>query len=54
MISYAQKMQDAQVKKSLKQTILSQLHYDFIMIVLSLESPSGCETSSEERDVTLL
>ena len=37
-----------------KQEIMSRLLYNDIMMLLPVEALSGDETSSEERDITLL
>ena len=37
-----------------QQEMMSWLLYDVIMMSLHVEAPSGDQTSSEERDITLL
>ena len=37
-----------------RQEIMSRLLCDVIMLLFPVEAPSGGETSSEERDITLL
>ena len=37
-----------------RQEMMSRLLYDVIMLLFPVEAPSGDETSSEERVITLL